>query len=95
MNVGTDGQKKQQAFGLISASLGKKSNIDEVVSKVIKPLLEIMKRNDDVTGRKKSYLAARQIFLDQLSVVQKLRAELDELVIEEKKACSNFWRGRE
>ena len=83
--LATDGQKKQQAFGLISASLGKKSNIDEVVSKVIKPLLEIMKRNDDVTDRKKSYLAARQIFLDQLSVVQKLRAELDELVIEEKR----------
>ena len=77
-------QEKQQAFGLISASLGKKSNIDKVEAKVITPLLEIMKKNDDIMQRKQKYLAARKRFRTQLSLVLDLRAKLDELVDKEK-----------
>ncbi len=78
-------REKQQAFGLISASLGKKSNIDRVEEKVIMPLLDIMKKNDDIAKRKQSYTVAREKFLAQLSLVQKLREKLDEPAVEEKK----------
>lgn len=83
---GRDGSRqKQQAFGLISASLGKKTNIKQVASKIISPLLEIMKKNEDITARKQSYVATRKMFKEQLSLVQKLRSELDKLVREEQK----------
>lgn len=85
LNAEFGNQKQQQAFGLISASLGKKSNIDKVETKVIAPLLEIMKKNTDITQRKQTYLGARERFLKQLSLVQNLCAKLDELPIEEKK----------
>ena len=77
-------QEKQQAFGLISASLGKKANIDKVEKNVIVPLLEVMKRNDDVIKRKRTYLTARERFCSQLSFVLDLRAKLDQLSDQEK-----------
>ncbi len=75
---------EQQAFGLISAALGKKSNIDKVETKVIEPLLDIMKKNEDIIQRKQDYLEARKKFLDQLALVQKLCTELCELPTKEK-----------
>lgn len=84
MNDEIGKQEKQQAFGLISASLGKKANIDKVEKNVIVPLLEVMKRNDDVIKRKRTYLAARERFCSQLSFVLDLRAKLDQLSDQEK-----------
>lgn len=75
---------EQQAFGLISASLGKKANVDKVEKNVIEPLLDIMRKNDDVTRRKQDFLEAREKFIAQLAQVQSLRIELDELSVKEK-----------
>ena len=79
LNAESENQTKTQAFGLISASLGKKSNIDKVNTKVIVPLLEIMKRNDEIEQRKQKYLDAREQFLTQLNLVEKLCKKQDEL----------------
>ena len=77
-------QKKLQALGLISASLGKKENIDKVEKKVIAPFLDIIGTNKDIEPRKESYLEMRKIFLTQLKLVMNLRKELDRLCVEEK-----------
>lgn len=84
LNAESENNDEQQAFGLISASLGKKSNIDKVETRVIEPLLDIMRKNDDITQRKKDYLEARITFLKQLELVKKLRIELDKLPVREK-----------
>ncbi len=78
-----------QAFGLISAALGKKSNIEKVETKVIKPLLDIMQKNDDIKQRKQNYLGARKRFLSQLELVLQLRIKLDELHVKEKKVVES------
>lgn len=84
LNAEFENHDEQQAFGLISATLGKKSNINKVEAKVIEPLLDIMRKNEDIIQRKQDYLDARKIFLMQLELVQKLRIELDELSVREK-----------
>ncbi len=77
-------QDQQQAFGLISAALGKKTNINKVETCVIEPLLDIMRTNESIIQRKPAYLEARKRFLDQLTLVQKLCKELDVLPDKEK-----------
>lgn len=84
LNAEAKNKDKQQAFGLISATLGKKSNIDKVENNVIRPLLDIMKKNDDITQRKQNYLDARQKFLLQLELVLQLQIKLDEVPVKEK-----------
>ena len=87
LNAESENQNETQAFGLISASLGKKSNIDKVNTKVIVPLLEIMKRNNEIERRKQKYLFAREQFLTQLELVEKLCKKQDKLhVLEEETA---------
>ena len=83
-----DNKECKQAFGLISASLGKKSNITKVDTKVIKPLLGIMKKNEDVVRRKEKYLVARNRFLTQLVLVEKLCKEQDKLLELEKEIAN-------
>lgn len=77
-------QKKLQAFGLISASLGKKENIDKVVKCVIAPFLDIIGTNKDIEPRKENYLEIRKKFLEQLKLVKDLRKKLDRLCVGEK-----------
>lgn len=87
LNAEVKTKSKQQAFGLISATLGKKSNIDKVETNVIRPLLDIMKKNDDITQRKQNYLDARQKFLLQLELVLQLQIKLDEVPVKEKEVA--------
>lgn len=77
-------QKKLQAMGLISASLGKKENIDKVVKSVIAPFLDIIGTNNDIEPRKESYLEIRKKFLTQLKLVSELCKRLDRLCVGEK-----------
>ena len=77
-------QKKLQALGLISASLGKKENIEKVEKNVIAPFLDIIGTNEDIEPRKESYLEVRKQFLLQLKLVKDLRKELDKLREKEK-----------
>lgn len=86
INAGSENkdQKEEQAFGLISAPLGKRPNIDKVKTKVIAPILDIIGTNEDITFRKQKYLEARKKFLAQLEVVKTLRKELDKLLAVEK-----------
>ena len=76
--AGEDGQV--QAFGLISASLGKRSNITKAEKHVIEPLLAIMKKNESIEKAKEAYIRAREEFLNQLAGVEKLQKEQDILV---------------
>ena len=86
LNAGVNNkdQKKLQALGLISASLGKKENIDKVEKNVIAPLLDIIGTNKDITPRKEKYLEVRKKFLTQLKIVKNLCKELDKLLDREK-----------
>ena len=77
-------QKKLQAVGLISASLGKKENINKVLKNVIAPFLDIIGTNKDIESRKEDYLEKRVKFLTQLNLVKDLRKELDKLCVGEK-----------
>lgn len=84
LNVGNQSQNTQQAFGLISAALGKKSNIQKVDDEVIGPLIELMKKNDTIEARKENYRSKREKFKKQFLLVQKMGEALDELIIQEK-----------
>ena len=88
-----ENKKKLQAFGLISASLGKKENIDKVEKNVISPLLDIIGTNKEIIPRKEKYLEIRKKFLTQLELVMNFRKELDKLLVAEKavaEACKTY-----
>lgn len=74
-------KEREQAFGLISASLGKKTNIAKVQESVIAPLLVIMKKNESIDARKKTYILAREKFLSQVRLVQELQKKQDRLAV--------------
>ena len=69
LNVGVEkkDRKKVQAFGLISASLGKKENIGKVETYVIDPFLDAIGTNENITSRKQNYLVHR--FLNNWTIV--------------------------
>lgn len=92
LNAGVEekGHKKIQALGLISASLGKKENIDKVEKNVIAPFLDIIGTNNDIKPRKENYLVVRKMFLAQLEIVKNLRKELDKLLDGEKAVSESF-----
>lgn len=69
----------QQAFALISASLGKRDNIKKVQRDVIEPLLSIMIKNESIEKRKESFDNAKQQFLAQLKLVQELQIKQDNI----------------
>lgn len=75
----------QQAFALISASLGKKENIKKVENDVIKPLLLIMRSNESIEQRKKAYSDIKKIFLEQLDVVRHMQEQQDIISSAQKK----------
>lgn len=81
LNADAGEQDQKQAFGLISASLGKRANVEKVEKEVIAPLLQIMMKNETIKQRKQSYLAARSQFMAQLEVVQKLQKQQDAIAI--------------
>lgn len=97
-------QNKLQAWGLISASLGKKENVDKVVKNVIAPLLDIIGTNKDIEPRIEYYLETRRKFLTQLKLVKELRKGLNKLIdgekavsearrmVEEKERQVEIWR---
>lgn len=84
LNIGNKNQNTQQAFGLISAALGKKANIQKVDDKVIRPLIKLMQKNKDIEARQEKYKSQREKFITQLKLVQNLGRKIDELIIQER-----------
>lgn len=73
-------ENSKQAFALVSASLGKKENINKVETNVIKTLLSIMKTNKDINKRKEKYTETKEHFLEQLNIVQELQRTQDHIL---------------
>ncbi len=69
--------KRRQAFGLISATLGRKSNIESIYDNVLKPFLNYVKTNESISDRKKEYIKAKNKFKGQLDVVINLQKNQD------------------
>ncbi|MGL5689240.1 MAG: AAA domain-containing protein [Bacteroidales bacterium] len=68
-------------WGIISAPMGKKQNIDAYYRKVINPLIKsFLTKNDALLARKKNYDLARKKFLLQWDKVELMRQELCEYV---------------
>lgn len=66
----------QGAWGLISASLGKRSNIHRFYQSVLRPLDSDFYRNEKIDGRLESYRQAKRQFTEQRDKVEQLREEL-------------------
>ncbi|MCD8367387.1 MAG: AAA domain-containing protein [Clostridiales bacterium] len=64
------GDSNQEAWGLISAPLGKKTNLSRFYRQVMKPLKYNMRSNDLVAAHEKKYIQARSQFLAQLEKVK-------------------------
>lgn len=74
------GNDKQEAdaWGLIAASLGKKSNISKFYYDVIAPLLDFLKSNNDIKKRISQYKNTKEKFCNQLEKVKALQKKIKE-----------------
>lgn len=71
------GDVDADAWGLIAAPLGKKKNINKFYYDVLHPIWQdFMKKNDNIESRYLRYEDARERFLTQLHVVERMRDEL-------------------
>lgn len=65
------------AWGLIAAPLGKKSNINNFYYRVLNPILyDLLRSNDMIDNRIQDYRNARDRFLKQLSLVKNIQNQL-------------------
>lgn len=69
-------EEKEEVWGLISAPLGKRSNIHNFYWKVLYPLNGDFYSRRKIEDRLKPYRAARNRFLEQKAYVEKLQSEL-------------------
>lgn len=68
---------KKNAWGLIAAALGKKSNIESFYKRVLKPLMSSFSDDEGVIeARLGKYQEAREAFIDQLENVKRIREQL-------------------
>lgn len=68
---------RNNAWGLIAAPLGKKSNISDYYYNVLNPILnDLMKKNSDIEGHIDKYKEAKEKFSNQLKKVEELRKTL-------------------
>lgn len=73
--------KTDDAWGLITAALGKKSNIKSYYKSLLSPLIfsGLYYKKEDADDRLEEYQAAKNKFRDQLAVVKGIEAELGTL----------------
>ena len=72
-----DGEKFADAWGLIAAPLGKKSNINRLYYDVLNPIWQdFLIRNIDIEDRISEYEKAREEFTKQLALVNNLQIKL-------------------
>lgn len=83
------------AWGLISAALGKKSNIHRFYQNVLRPLDGDFYINDKLDFRLERYRQARERLLDQQKKVERLREELARNCQEEKNIRELCRKGKE
>lgn len=70
-------EKDADAWGLIAAPLGKKSNISGFYYDVLNPIWQdFMMKNDDIESREVEYRKAREAFINQLKIVREIQKEL-------------------
>lgn len=86
--LGTE-DKDADAWGLIAAPLGKKKNINRLYYDVLYPLWkDFLMKNSEIEKRLSQYREARDQFLAQLHIVEKMRDNLAECVDRTKMAWS-------
>lgn len=91
----------EKSWGLIAASLGKRSHINDFATKALYSVLKLVKNNASLDEYADKYAEARSIFTDQYSRVEKLReeagkvsglyrkaAEYGDSIAEQEKVCS-------
>lgn len=72
-----NGEQDAEAWGMIAAPLGKKSNISKFYYDAINPILQdFLRKNGDIEDRISEYRESRDAFITQLKLVQNLQQEL-------------------
>ena len=72
----------KDAWGLMSAALGKRSNIQSFYYKVLDPVLkDFYGSNNMIASRKSRYDQARQVFQKQLAVVRNMQEQLSKTAL--------------
>lgn len=79
--------KKDDCWGLVSAPLGKRSNIRKYCQDVLNPFIKEYKSEDSRKFHEKKYAEAKKQFLQQFALVDKLRKELKDISAIKKKKC--------
>ncbi len=75
------GDSDHKVWGLISAPLGKKTNVDNFYYDVLMFLLKDMQRNEQVEAHEESYARARRQFIEQKNKVAQYRDRLREPIV--------------
>lgn len=72
--------KNNDAWGLVAAPLGKRSNLSDFYFQVLSPLhRDFYKRNADIENRLERYQKARETFGNQLEKVRRMQEDLQEI----------------
>ena len=79
--------KKNDCWGLVSAPLGKRSNIRKYCQNVLNPFVKEYKFKDSRKFHEKKYTEVKKQFLQQFALVDKLRKELKDISAIKKKKC--------
>ena len=79
--------KKNDCWGLVSAPLGKRSNIRKYCQDVLNPFVEEYKSENSRKFHEKKYAEAKKQFLQQFALVDKLQKELKDISAIKKKKC--------
>lgn len=69
--------KKDDCWGLVSAPLGKRSNIKKYCQDVLNPFVKEYSLNDFYESHKKEYIETKELFLNQYQLVENLKKELE------------------
>ena len=87
-------EKDADAWGMVAAPLGKKSNISGFYYDVLNPILQdFMIRNADIEDRIPEYRKARDAFSKQLEIVSSLQSQLKsygDISLKAHQLCASF-----
>ena len=88
LNSNSQGEESHQAWGLVAAPLGKKSNINKFVSNVLTPICWLAYKEPLREAYKGKYIEARKNFLAQWEKVKKEKERIVEVKNSYSKFCS-------
>lgn len=73
------GSKNDPAWGLVAVSLGKRSNINAFTRKVLRSVIQMVKKNTSIDQYQKKYEDARNEFRDQEKRVRNLQEQIGQI----------------